>query len=68
MYSFRAIIVMLIFSAAVYYGMGMLGLTAAHSDPLMALAGAVVLLVALVINVWIYLKLAGEHPFKWFKE
>lgn len=68
MASFKAVIVMLIFSAAVFFGMNEVGLTEHHSNPVWALGGAVALLVALVINVWFYLKIAGEEPFKWFKE
>ena len=68
MASFKAIIVMLIFSAAVIYGMEMSGLNDSFRDPTMALISAVVLLVALIVNVTIYLKVAGEAPFRWFKD
>jgi len=68
MASFKAIVVMLIFSAAVIFGMQVGGLTENFRDPLMGLAGAIVLLVALIINVSIYLKVAGEAPFKWFND
>lgn len=68
MASFKAIVVMLIFSAAVVFGMEELGLSQNYRDPVMALAGAVVLLAALIINVSIYLKVAGEAPFRWFKD
>ncbi len=66
MASFKAIIVMLIFSAAVIYGMEMTGLNEGFRDPVMALVSAVILLAALIINVAIYLKVAGEAPFRWF--
>ena len=68
MASFKAIIAMIIFSAAVVFGMNAVGLTENFRDPLYALAGGVVLLVALVINVTLYLKIAGEAPFKWFND
>jgi len=68
MASFKAIVVMIIFSAAVAYGMNILGLDDTFRDPLHALAGAVVLLLALVANVTLYLKIAGETPFKWFHD
>ncbi len=68
MASFKAIVVMIIFSAAVVYGMNIVGLSDNFRDPLQALAGAVVLLVALIVNVILYLKIAGEEPFKWFKD
>ncbi len=68
MASFKAVVVMLIFSAAVAFGMNATGLAANHQDPLYALAGAVVLLVALIVNVTLYLKIAGEAPFRWFKD
>lgn len=68
MASFKAIVAMALFSVAVFFGMNAIGLQDKHGDPLMALAGAVVLLVALVINVSLYLKIAGEAPFKWFND
>ena len=68
MASFKAIISMIIFSAAVAFGMNLVGLTENFRDPLLALAGAVVLLVALIINVTLYLKIAGETPFRWFND
>ena len=68
MASFKAIVVMLIFSAAVVFGMNAAGLSESFRDPLMALAGAVVLLVALIVNVTLYLKIAGESPFRWFND
>ena len=68
MASFKAIIVMLTFSAAVIYGMEMAGLNGSFRDPVMALASAVILLIALITNVTIYLKVAGEAPFRWFND
>jgi len=68
MASFKAIVVMLIFSAAVIYGMEMSGLNDSYRDPVMSIAAAVVLLIALIVNVSIYLKVAGEAPFRWFKD
>jgi len=66
MASFKAVVVMLIFSAGVIYGMEVTGLNDSFRDPAMSLISAVVLLVALIINVTIYLKVAGEAPFRWF--
>lgn len=68
MASFKAIISMIIFSAAVAFGMNVVGLSENFRDPLYAVVGAVVLLVALIINVALYLKIAGETPFKWFND
>ena len=68
MASLKAVIAMAIFSAVVFFGMNAIGLHDKHSDPLFALAGAIVLLVALVINVTLFLKIAGEAPFKWFND
>jgi len=48
--------------------MSAVGLSENFRDPLYALAGAVVLLVALIINVVLYLKIAGETPFRWFHD
>ena len=68
MASLKAIIAMAIFSAVVFFGMNAVGLQDKHNEPLFALAGAIVLLIALVINVTLYLKIAGEAPFKWFND
>lgn len=68
MASFKAIVVMIIFSAAVVFGMNTLGLSENFRDPLQALAGAAVLLAALILNVALYLKIAGEAPFRWFND
>ena len=35
---------------------------------LIAVSGAFVLLVALIVNVLLYLKIAGEVPFRWFND
>lgn len=68
MASFKAVIAMLVFSALVYLGMDMAGLSETHQDPAHALAGALVLLAALIVNVTLYLKIAGEAPFRWFRD
>jgi len=68
MASFKAVIAMIVFSAAVAFGMNAAGLDSSFRDPLYALAGAVVLLVALIVNVALYLKIAGETPFRWFRD
>ncbi len=68
MASLKAVLVMVIFSAAIAFGMNAVGLTEHFREPAYSLAGAVVLLVALIVNVWLYLKIAGETPFRWFKE
>lgn len=68
MASLKAIAAMAIFSIVVFFGMNAVGLTDKHSDPLFAFIGALVLLVALVVNVSLYLKIAGEAPFKWFND
>ncbi|MCG6864345.1 MAG: hypothetical protein LJE58_02845 [Thiogranum sp.] len=68
MASFKAVIAMVVFSAAVAFGMHAAGLDTSFRDPLHALAGAVALLVALIVNVALYLKIAGETPFRWFRD
>jgi len=66
MASLKAIAAMAIFSIVVFFGMNAVGLNDKHSEPMFALLGAVVLLIALVVNVTLFLKIAGETPFKWF--
>ncbi len=68
MASLKAWAVMGVFSLICAWIITQVGFVENHSDPLWALGGAVVLLVALVVNVLIYFWVARDEPWKWFKE
>lgn len=68
MASFKAIIVMLIWTAITFYGLYTLGAhELAMHNFVFALATGVALLVIHMVNMALYFKIAGEKPFEWFK-
>jgi hypothetical protein len=68
MASFKAIIVMLIWTAITFYGLYTLGAhELAMHNFVYALATGVALLVIHMVNMALYFKIAGEKPFEWFK-
>lgn len=68
MSSLKAIALMVVVTGLVVLGINAVGLDENFRNPLYALITALILLVTLVVNVWIYLAVAGEAPFKWFRE
>lgn len=68
MASFKAIIVMLIWTAITFYGLYTVGAheLAVH-NLVWALGTGVALLVIHMVNMALYFKIAGERPFEWFK-
>ena len=67
MATLKALIVMTLWTVAVVGGMYVFRFGDHHSDPLWAIGGAVLLLVVLIVNVWIFFVIAKEEPWKWFK-
>ena len=65
MASFKAIVVMAIWTVLVGYGLYSVGALENFRDPLWALGIGVVLLVTHMVNMAIYFKVAGEKPFQW---
>lgn len=65
MKSVLAVIVMVIWSAAIGYGINMVGFQNHLHDVWWSLGAAVVLLIGLIGNVWIYFLIAQEEPFEW---
>ncbi len=65
MASFKAIVVMVIWTALVGYGLYSVGALENFRDPLWALGIGTALLVTHMVNMAIYFKVAGEKPFQW---
>lgn len=65
MRTFMALLVCTLWSAAFGFGMVWSGLPEKHSDPLMALAGAAVIIVWLVGFKWLFIAIAKDDPFTW---
>ncbi len=66
MASFRALIVMAIWTGIVGYGLYQIGAHVNYRDPLWALGTGTALLITHMVNMYIYFKVAGEKPFQWF--
>lgn len=75
MKSFIAFLVMIVWSAAIFVLMELLGFgdpvreLAADESSIMSwgqkLIGAIILLIGFIGNVWIYLTIVGEQPWQW---
>ncbi len=63
---FKIIVVMLIWSGALGYGLWKLGVQHHFHDPLWAIGTAVALLIGLMVNVVIFSKMHGNRPWEWF--
>jgi hypothetical protein len=67
MASFKAIVVMVIWTAIAGYGLFTIGAHEDFRNPMWAVSIGIALLVIHMINMALYFKIAGERPFEWFK-
>jgi len=67
MASFKAIVVMVTWTAIAGYGLFTIGAHEHFRNPMWALVIGIILLVIHMINMALYFKVAGERPFEWFK-
>ena len=67
MASFKAIIVMIIWTAIAGFGLYSIGAHENYRDIMWAVGTGIALLVIHMINMALYFKIAGEKPFVWFK-
>jgi len=65
MASFRAIIMMMIWTGIVAYGLYSVNVLENFRDPLWAIGIGVSLLITHIVNMAIYFKVAGEKPYEW---
>lgn len=66
MASFKAIVVMAIWTGIVGYGLFNIGAFENFRQPLWAVGIGTVLLLTHLVNMSIYFRVAGEKPFEWF--
>lgn len=67
MASFKALIVMVIWTAIAGFGLFAIGAHEHFRNPIWAIGTAITLLGIHMINMALYFKIAGERPFAWFK-
>ena len=65
--TFKAFFVMALWTIVSVGAMYLIGFGNHHSEPLWAIGGAILLLIILIVNVWIFFAVAKEEPWKWFK-
>ena len=66
MASLKAILVMMLWTGLVGFGLYSIGAHEQFRAPLWALGIGAALLVTHMVNMAIYFKVAGEKPFEWF--
>jgi len=66
MASFKALVVMAIWTGIVAYGLYSIGALENFRNPIWAIGIGTGLLVTHMVNMAIYFKVAGEKPFEWF--
>lgn len=59
--------IMAIWTVIAFIFMQSVGVAEHFRDPLWAIGTAIFLLITLMVNVWIYFKVAGDYGWKWFK-
>lgn len=65
MASFKAIVVMAVWTGLVFYGLYSIGAHENFRDPLWAFGIGVVLLIVHLVNMALYFNVAGEKPYQW---
>jgi len=65
MASFKAIIIMVIWTGIVAYGLYSIGALENFRNPLWAIGIGTGLLITHLVNMAIYFKVAGEKPYEW---
>ena len=67
MRTFQALVVMALWTAVFVGIINFVGFNAHYREPLWALGGAVLLIIMLVGNFWIFFAIAKEEPWDWEK-
>lgn len=68
MHSFKAIIVMLLWSSAVGFALYAIGAHIHFREIKWAILISAVLLLTHIGNMFLYFKIAGKEPYSWFKD
>ena len=64
----KALAIMALWTVAMISILNFIGFQHHYSNPLWALGGALMLVVTLIGNVWIFIGVAKEEPWAWFKD
>ena len=64
----RALALMALWTAAMISLFNFVGFGDNYSQPLWAIGAAIVLVVTLIGNVWIFIHIAKEEPWEWTKD
>ena len=65
MLTMKAVGIMVLWSIAMVAIINFIGFPQHHEEPLWAIGGAIMLIITLVGNVWIFIGVAKEEPFEW---
>ena len=67
MKTFSALVAIAAFTSLVGVGLVMLGVEQHHTNPIWAIGTAIVFLITLLIDVWMFFAIAGEEAYQWEK-
>lgn len=67
MKTFTALVSIALFTSLVGAALVMLGVEQHHTNPIWAVGTAIVFLVTLLIDVWMFFAIAGEEAYQWEK-
>jgi len=67
MASLKALVPMIFWTILAVLFMNMVGFSENFREPLWAVGGAIILLVTIIVNVWLYFAIAKDEPWKWIK-
>jgi len=68
MASMKALVPMIFWTALVVFLMNSIGFNENFREPLWAIGGALILLLIILVNVWLYFVIAKDEPWKWMKQ
>jgi len=67
MKTFSALIAIAVFTSLVGAVLVMIGVEQHHTNPIWAIGTAIVFLITLLIDVWMFFAIAGEEAYEWEK-
>lgn len=68
MLTMKALLFMAVWTTVMVSIFNFVGFPDHFSDPLWALGGAVMLVIILIGNVWLFIGIAQEEPWEWMKK
>ncbi len=67
MKTFSALVAIAVFTSLVGAVLVMIGVEQHHTNPIWAIGTAIVFLITLLIDVWMFFAIAGEEAYEWEK-